>query len=196
MCSIEIIFCIYIYIYICRTSFCIYSVLILRFTNKLKRDRTSTLYSIHYAETMDSSESASKQPCQSASNERKLQSRRERDRAHRASETAAEKEEWLRKRRVRDQAKRAAESEEQRDARLQQKRTRKSERLTAETEQQRENMDPGPIPQQLQVGRTCKCKYSMLFCFIAGPGCRALVLVRIKHWQQRLRSIKRPGWRI
>ena len=119
------------------------------------------LYSIHYAETMDSSESASKQPCRSASNERKLQSRRERDRAHRASETAAEKEEWLRKRRVRDQAKRAAESEEQRDARLQQKRTRKSERLTAETEQQRENMDPGPIPQQLQVGRTCECKYSV-----------------------------------
>ena len=41
--------------------------------------------------------------------ERRLQCRRERERAHRAAETAAEKEEKLRKRRKRDLAKRAAE---------------------------------------------------------------------------------------
>ena len=44
--------------------------------------------------------------------ERRLQHRRERERAHRAAETAAEKEERLRKCRKRDQERRAAETEE------------------------------------------------------------------------------------
>ena len=84
---------------------------------------------------MDSSTSALKQHCRSTSKERKLQRRRERERAHRASETAAEKEERLRKRRVRDRANRASESKEQREARLQRKRTR----LAAQTGQHRES---------------------------------------------------------
>ena len=46
----------------------------------------------------------------SAAREIKLQRRRERERAHRATETAAEKEERLRKRTKRDQERRAAEA--------------------------------------------------------------------------------------
>ena len=52
----------------------------------------------------------------SATKERRLQHRRERERAHWAAETAAEKEERLRKRRKRDQERRVAEIEEQRAA--------------------------------------------------------------------------------
>ena len=84
-----------------------------------------------------STPSTSKRPCRSASHESKLQRRRERERARRASETAAEKEARLRKRRMRDRARRAAETEEQRQTRLQQKRSRESERLAAESEQHR-----------------------------------------------------------
>ena len=84
-----------------------------------------------------STPSTSKRPCRSASHESKLQRRRERERARRASETAAEKEARLRKRRMRDRARRAAETEEQRQTRLQRKRSRESERLAAESEQHR-----------------------------------------------------------
>ena len=75
-----------------------------------------------------SSSSASiKRPRVLESKESKLQRRRER--ARRASETAAEKEQRLKKRRERDRAAREAESEEHKEARLQRKRTRRSERL-------------------------------------------------------------------
>ena len=77
-------------------------------------------------------------PQRSPSKERRLQRRREREHANRASETAAQKEERLRKRRMRDRAKREAETEEQRMARLQRKHTRESDRLAAETPDQRE----------------------------------------------------------
>ena len=59
---------------------------------------------------MDSS-STSKRACMFESKEGKLQWRRERERAHRALETAAEREQRLRKRRERDRAKREAESD-------------------------------------------------------------------------------------
>ena len=52
----------------------------------------------------------------------RLQRRRERERASRASETAEQREERLRKRRNRDRARRAAQSEEQRQALLKRER--------------------------------------------------------------------------
>ena len=67
----------------------------------------------------------------------KFQRIRERERAHRAAESAAEKEERLRKRRKRDQERRAAETQEQRQTRLQRKRSRQSESFSSETEEQR-----------------------------------------------------------
>ena len=54
-----------------------------------------------------------------AKRERRLQRRRERERAHRASETAEQQEERLSRRRIRDGARRAAQSVEQRQTLLQ-----------------------------------------------------------------------------
>ena len=69
---------------------------------------------------------------------RRLQHRRERQRAHWVAETAAEKEERLRRCRKRDQERRAAEKEEQSVARLRRRGSRRSEGFSAETEKQRE----------------------------------------------------------
>ena len=66
--------------------------------------------------------------------EKRLRSRRERERARRASETAEQREERLRKRRMRDRARRASQATEDREARLQQRRYR----LDAETAEERE----------------------------------------------------------
>ena len=63
--------------------------------------------------------------------------RNQRDRARRASETAAQREERLRKRRVRDRARRAEETEDQRAARLARQRGSRNETLAADTEEQR-----------------------------------------------------------
>ena len=154
----------------------------------------------------------------------------ERERARRASETAAEKEARLRKRRMRDRARRAAETEEQRQTRLQQKCSRERHRdqvthlpLLEQSSVQSKmlkfhahcaalemptcttcckqfpglkvnshsgeclscsrdkhvpklyssenNMNPGPVPQQLQVNMLSSKYYSimsMLFFYIAG----------------------------
>ena len=56
--------------------------------------------------------------------ERKLQRRRVRDRARRASESAEQREERLTKRRVRDRARRAAQTVEQRHASMSAMQTR------------------------------------------------------------------------
>ena len=66
--------------------------------------------------------------------ERKLQRRREQDRARRASESAEQREERLVKRRVRDWARRAAQTVEQRQACLQCRRNR----LNIESAEERE----------------------------------------------------------
>ena len=66
--------------------------------------------------------------------EKRMRSRRERERARRASETAEQREERLRKRRMRDRARRASQATEDREARLQQRRYR----LDAETAEERE----------------------------------------------------------
>ena len=68
------------------------------------------------------------------SSDSKRKRRNQRDRARRASETAAQKEELLRKHRVRDRAKRAAETEDQRAARLVRLSANQSERLSVESE--------------------------------------------------------------
>ena len=71
--------------------------------------------------TMESySNSSARVPESSGSREDRLQHRRERERARRASETAEQREERLRVRRARDRARRAAQTAEERDARLRQ----------------------------------------------------------------------------
>ena len=69
-----------------------------------------------------------------AKRERRLQRRRERERAHRASETAEQREERLSRRRIRDRARRAAQSVEQRQTLLQLRR----ERLNDESGEERD----------------------------------------------------------
>ena len=72
--------------------------------------------------TMESySNSSARVPESSGNREDRLQRRRERERARRASETAEQREERLRVRRARDRARRAAQTAEERDARLRQR---------------------------------------------------------------------------
>ena len=66
------------------------------------------------------SNSSARVPESSRNREDRLQRRRERERARRASETAEQREERLRVRRARDRARRAAQTAEERDARLRQ----------------------------------------------------------------------------
>ena len=70
--------------------------------------------------------------------ERRLRRRREKERAQRASETAAQREERLRKRRLRDKARRAGEANEQRKARLSRQHAYRNERLALENANERE----------------------------------------------------------
>ena len=71
--------------------------------------------------TMESySNFSARVPESSGNREDRLQHRRERERARRASETAEQREERLRVRRARDRARRAAQTAEERDARLRQ----------------------------------------------------------------------------
>ena len=107
--------------------------------------------------------------------EARLSRRRERERRNRALESAEEREAWsLARRRVRDRARRAAQSTAQREEALQ----RRRERFTRETSEESavispdsddtqcvrcrhdkhvpkvyssNNMNPGPVPPELQV---------------------------------------------
>ena len=69
----------------------------------------------------------------------KLRRRRERERAHRAAETAQEKEERLRKLRLRDRDSSAAQNTEQRQVTLDHVRDCQRQRLSSETDHQRED---------------------------------------------------------
>ena len=111
----------YIYIYI-YTHTCIYIPVTMQATNVdqlycfsiscfyklfsfcIKRFNVAYNFSVVLKEEVMDSSSTSKRPCTLQSKEGKLQWRRER--AHRASETAAEREQQLRMRRERDRAKR------------------------------------------------------------------------------------------
>ena len=75
------------------------------------------------------SNSSARVPESSRNREDRLQRRRERERARRASETAEQREERLRVRRARDRARRAAQTAEERDARLRQIRDNRRQRL-------------------------------------------------------------------
>ena len=79
--------------------------------------------------------------------EKRLRSRRERERACRASETAEQREERLRKRRMRDRARRASQATEDREARLQQRRYR----LDAETAEEREARLAAETPEEREA---------------------------------------------
>ena len=81
--------------------------------------------------------SSARVPESSGNREDRLQRRRERERARRASETAEQREERLRVRRVRDRARRAAQTAEEREARLRQIHDNQCQSLATESEEQR-----------------------------------------------------------
>ena len=83
------------------------------------------------------SNSSARVPEASGNREDRLQRRRERERARRASETAEQREERLRVRRARDRARRAAQSAEERDARLRQILDNRRQSLATESEEER-----------------------------------------------------------
>ena len=83
------------------------------------------------------SNSSARVPESSGNREDRLQRRRERERARRASETAEQREERLRVRRARDRARRAAQTAEERDARLRQIRDNRRQSLATESEEER-----------------------------------------------------------
>ena len=88
--------------------------------------------------TMESySNSSARVPESSGNSEDRLQRRRERERARRASDTAEQREERLRVRRARDRARRAAQTAEERDARLRQIRDNRRQSLATESEEER-----------------------------------------------------------
>ena len=88
--------------------------------------------------TMESySNSLARVPESSENREDRLQRRRERERARRASETVEQREERLRVRRARDRARRAAQTAEERDARLRQIRDNRRQSLATESEEKR-----------------------------------------------------------
>ena len=88
--------------------------------------------------TMESySNSSARVPESSGNREDRLQRRRERERARRASETAEQREERLRVRRARDRARCAAQTAEERDARLRQIRDNRRQSLATESEEER-----------------------------------------------------------
>ena len=83
------------------------------------------------------SNSSARVPESSRNREDRLQRRRERERARRASETAEQREERLRVRRARDRARRASQTAEERDARLRQIRDNRRQSLATESEEER-----------------------------------------------------------
>ena len=90
---------------------------------KLIQFNARNVYKIRIVQcsTMESySNSSARVPKSSGNREDRLQRRRERERARRASETAEQREERLRVGRARDRARRAAQTAEERDARLRQ----------------------------------------------------------------------------
>ena len=104
----------YIYIYVCVVRRAAYP--------KLIQFNARNVYKIRLVQcsTMESySNSLARVPQSSGNRVDRLQRRRERERARRASETAEQREERLRVRRARDRARPAAQNEEERAARLQ-----------------------------------------------------------------------------
>ena len=124
-------FYIYIYMCVCVVRRAAYP--------KLIQFNAHNVYKIRIVQcsTMESySNSSARVPESSGNREDRLQRRRERERARRASETVEQREERLRMRRARDRARRAAQTEEERAARLQQMSANQRHRLTSETEEE------------------------------------------------------------